>query len=200
MSGIDLKYVRQTYEAMSDEELARTATQDAAGLTPEAMEIVKAEIMRRGMGAKLAESVDAQNKTFTLREIDAYCDTLSVLPCPNCGSSERRLNGTMTGEVMSFLIMTQYRKKFVVACPRCLDKANNAALAKSAILGWWGLPWGIINTIQSIILNSKNKNANHLTDHNNSLRSFVLSNAGAMEAYKNDPARLSELIGQNNRN
>jgi hypothetical protein len=33
--GIDIQFVRENYQRMSDDELVRVATQDAAGLTPE---------------------------------------------------------------------------------------------------------------------------------------------------------------------
>ena len=47
-TGIDIQYVQETYQRMSDEELIRTATENAYGLTPEAMEVVKG-VYRAGL-------------------------------------------------------------------------------------------------------------------------------------------------------
>src|SRR4051794_25789561 len=110
-AGIDIQYVRQTYQRMSDDELIRTATQDAYGLTPEALEVVKAEIRKRGLEESIIKGVEAQNKEVTIEEIDAYCDIVSKLTCPVCGSSAERLNATLTGEAMSFIFFTHYKKK-----------------------------------------------------------------------------------------
>src|SRR5690242_14249347 len=103
-TGIDIKFIQERYQRMSDEELIRIATQDAYGLTPEAMEVVKAEIQKRGLDENISKGLEAQNKEYTIEDVDAYCDIVSSLSCPLCGSSAERLNATMTGEVMSFVL------------------------------------------------------------------------------------------------
>ena len=105
----------------------------------------------------------------------------------------------MTGEVMSFIFFTTYNKKIKVGCPHCLDKANNEALTKSALLGWWGFPWGIIKTIQAIMLNLKSKRTNHLHEHNDYFRSFAFSTIGELETYKNNKEKLQQIVMRENR-
>jgi hypothetical protein len=193
-SGIDIFFVQERYQRMTDDELIRIATQDAYGLTPEAMEVVKAEIQKRGLEENIGKGVEAQNREYTIEEIDAYCDLVSNLNCPSCGSTIERLNATMTAEVMSFVFFTTYNKKIKVGCPHCLDKANNSALTKTAILGWWGLPWGIIRTPQAIALNLKSKRTNHLQDHNDYLRSFTLGVIGELETYRENKEKLQQIM------
>ena len=65
-TGLDIQFVRETYQRMSDEELIRIATKDAFGLTPEAMEVVKVEVEKRGLNENIAKGIEAQNKTYTL--------------------------------------------------------------------------------------------------------------------------------------
>ena len=72
---------------MSDDELIRIATQDAYGLTPEAIEVVKAEIQKRELDENISKGVEAQNKEYTIEEVDAYCDLVSNLACPSCGGT-----------------------------------------------------------------------------------------------------------------
>jgi hypothetical protein len=193
-TGLDIQFVREHYQRMTDDELVRIATQDAGGLTPEAQEIVQEEIEKRKLDANIIKGVHAQNKTYTIEEIDKYCDMVRQLNCPACGTSAAKLNGTMTSEVMSFILFTQYKKKLKVACPPCLDKANNHALAKTALLGWWGIPWGVIRTIQAIGNNIKNKNTNHLDTPNDHLRNFILSRVGLFETYKENKEKLQQII------
>jgi hypothetical protein len=174
-SGIDIEVVRKTYEKKTDTELIRVVTQNSAGLTPEAIEVVKEELKRRNIDPGVARSVDAQNRQYTLEEIDAYCALIRQLPCPLTGSTDEKLNATLVAEVLSFIIFTNYSKKLLIASPDALDKANTKALIKTAILGWWGFPWDIIRTVQAINLNVKNKRSNRAEGPNDYLRSFVLN-------------------------
>jgi hypothetical protein len=192
--GIDIQFVRDNYQRMSDDELIRVATQDAAGLTAEAQEVVKDEIEKRGLDKNIINGVQAQNRAYTIAEIDQYCEVVRDLNCPTCGSSASKLNGTLISEVMSFIVFTQYTKKLKIACSDCLDKANSNALAKTAALGWWGIPWGIVRTVQAIEQNIRSKKTNHSSESNNFLRSFVLAKVGQFETYKRNPEKLQEII------
>jgi hypothetical protein len=195
-AGIDKQMVIEHYQRMTDQDLIRELTQDATGLTTEAQEIVKNEIKRRNLGPEILKGVEAQQKTYTIQEIDKYCELIQKLPCPKTGSVSEKLNATLTAEVMSFILFTNYKKKIVVGSPDVLDKANNNALTKTAILGWWGFPWGVIRTIQAIDINIKNKRTNRLDIPSDHLRSFVFSNIGQIETYKDNQEKLLELISQ----
>lgn len=199
-TGVHMQMVRERYERMSDEELVRTLTQDAVGLTPEAIEIVKAEMEKRKLPltAEILRGVEAQNREYSLEEIDAYCDVICNLGCPRCGDNTFRLNGTLTAEVISFVFFTQYKKYLKIACGNCLHQYNNSALTKTALLGWWGIPWGIIYSIRALHLNWTSKQNNHNAAHNESLRNFVLQHIGAIETYREDELALQQLLQRQN--
>jgi hypothetical protein len=184
--------VRDNYARMSNEELTQYAAQNAHSLTPEAQEILKDELRRRNMDNSLVKAVDKQNERMTVAELDAYCEKLRSLPCPSCGGTAQKLNATLTSEVMSFLIITHYKRQIKIACPRCLDRANNSALTTSLLLGWWGFPWGIIRTIQAIGQNSKKQN--HFETPNDYLRSFAYHNIGRVVQHSDSPRMLQKLI------
>ena len=195
-SGLDIQSVREHYRHLSDNELIHIATQDAVGMTPQAQQVIREEVERRKLDTGLLRAVEAQNQEkYTVEQIDYYCQLIRDLDCPACGSTGIRLNATMAMEVMSFLVFTHHSKKLHVACPACLDKANNNALAKSVILGWWGFPWGIVRTIQAITHNVSNKKTNHLDTPNDILRGFALSSIGQLETYKDDREKLQQVIG-----
>ena len=197
-TGIDIKFVEETYQRMSDEDLIRIATREASGMTPEAMEVIKSEINKRGLNENIIEAVLAQNKEYTIEEIDHYCDMVRELSCPICGETENRLNATITGEVISFVFFTSHTRKIKVGCPNCLDKLNDNALTKTALLGWWGIPWGIIKTVQYIVLNIDNKRLNHSLEHNDSLRSFTINCIGELELYKDNKEKLQNIVAIQN--
>ena len=55
--GIDIKFVEETYQRMADEDLIRIATQEASGLTPEAMDVIKSEIKKRRLNEGIMDAV-----------------------------------------------------------------------------------------------------------------------------------------------
>ena len=193
-TGIDIQFVRETYKKFTDQELIRVVTQEAYGLTPEATQIVKEEIISRNLDPNIIKGIEAQQKVYTVDEIDEYCEIIQNLPCPITGSTQNKLNATMIAEVMSFILFTQYKKKIIVGNPEALDKKNNASLGLSALLGWWGFPWGPIRTIQAIRINIKNKKSNWQETPNDFLRSFVLSKIGEIETYRDNKEKLQQII------
>jgi len=106
------------------------------------------------------------------------------------------LNATRVESVISMIILTQRESRIVVACPDELDKANMNATTKTALLGWWGIPWGPIRSIQAFIRNGRAQKSNRVEAPNDYLRRFVLAKIGQIEAYKNDPEKLKEIIRQ----
>jgi hypothetical protein len=192
--GMDLQFVRENYRRMSDDELIRLATLEAGNLTPEAQAVIKEEINRRNLGSNIIKGVEAQHKSYTLADVDGYCELIRNLECPVCGSSSSKLNATTSMEVKSFIVFTHHRKETKVACPDCLNKQNNSALLKSVLLGWWGLPWGIVRTIQAINLNLESKKLNKAEEPNKYLRAFTLARIGKVEAFKDNKEELQEII------
>lgn len=194
--GIDIQFIRENYQRMTDNAIIRIATQDASGLMPEALKIIKEEIEKRKLDTNIIKGIEAQNRSYTNGEIEEYCALIRNLICPDCGTGTSVLNGTITSEVMSFLLFTENRQQSKIACPNCLDKANNKALIKTILMGWWAIPWGVIRTIQAIGQNIKAKKTNHLEAPNEFLRSFVLSKIGLFETYRNDHSKLQEIISE----
>jgi len=195
-AGLDIEFVREIYARMDDKELIRVLTQDVSGLTPEAVDVVKEEVKKRNLDPNISRGIDAQQKSFTVQEIDVYCELIRNLPCPYTNSTDNKLNGTMTAEVMSFILFSEYKEDIIIGSPQALDKANNNALVKSILLGWWGIPWGIIRTIQAINTNLNNKKTNHLGVPNDFLRSYVISRIGEIETYKNNREKLIQIISK----
>ena len=191
---MDLKDIERNYERMSDNEIIRIATTDAYGLRPEVFEIIENEIKKRNLNPDLLKGALAQNKEYSVEEINNYSKLLRNLPCPICGNTTDKLNGTISYTVKSFIIFTTYGTEPTVACPDCLDKKNNDAMLSTALLGWWGIPWGLFKTPVYIYRNSKAKRENRIDNSNDTLLSFTLSNIGEIEAYKNDKEKLKEII------
>lgn len=191
---MDLRDIEKHYERISDDEIIRIATTDACGLRPEVFEIIENEIKKRNLDPSILNGVLAQNKDHSFEEIEMYSKLLRDLPCPICGRINRKLNGTILHTVKSFIFVTEYEEKLIIACPDCLDKKNDEAILSTALLGWWGIPAGFFKTPVYIYRNLKSKKENRLEKANSTLLLFTLGNIGEIEAYKNNKEELGRII------
>jgi hypothetical protein len=191
---MDLKDIEKNYENMSDDKLIRIATTDAYGLRPGVLEIIEKEIKKRNLDPGLLKGAIAQNKEYTHEEIENYSNLLRELPCPICGDSFYKLNGTIVHTVKSMLVFTVSSAEPIIACPPCLDKNNDDAITSTALMGWWGIPWGIIKTPIYIYRNIKEKKGNRMEQSNEILLAFTLAHIGQIETYKDNKQELQEVI------
>lgn len=60
--GIDIKYVREYYQGLTNEAIIKILTHEAKGLTNEAMSVVREEISRRNLDPQLHALVNAQQQ------------------------------------------------------------------------------------------------------------------------------------------
>lgn len=191
---MDIKNIEKHYARMSDNEIIRVATTNARGLRPEVFGIIENEIKKRNLNPDLLKGVLAQNKEYSIEEIENYSKLLRDLPCPICGNTHEKLNGTISHTVKSFIVFTVSGTELTIACPDCLDKKNNDAMISTALLGWWGIPSGLFDTPIYIYRNYKAKHENRIGISNNTLLSFTLENIGEIETYKNNKEKLKEII------
>ena len=63
-------------------------------------------------------------------------------PCLLCGATPARTNDYM--RVMSFVVLTRHRTVKARLCRGCATRFGLTELGKSALLGWWGIPWGLL--------------------------------------------------------
>jgi hypothetical protein len=147
-----------------------------------------------GSGSILTQADGTTPRQYTIEDIQNYADLVRQLPCPVCQRTNQQLNGSIISTVKSFLVLTYSRKKPIIACPDCLTKKNNLAIASTALLGWWGFPWGLIKTPQYIYQNVMAKKQNKNTQPNDVLLSLTLMNANEIEVHKNNPEKLKEII------
>jgi hypothetical protein len=65
--------------------------------------------------------------------------------CPKCGGSGP-VDVHLSHRAMSALVVTQWSSHPLVACVDCGTKAQLRDAGVTLLLGWWGLPWGLIMT------------------------------------------------------
>ena len=65
--------------------------------------------------------------------------------CPKCNGSGP-VDVHVSHRVWSALVITSWRSQPQVSCRRCGIKSQCGDAAFSLLLGWWGIPWGLVMT------------------------------------------------------
>lgn len=73
-------------------------------------------------------------------------------PCPKCGGSGP-IDVFTAHSVWSAVFLTSWKSQPQVSCKSCGVKSQIGGILSSAVLGWWGFPWGIIMTPVQIFRN-----------------------------------------------
>lgn len=195
---MDTNNLEMKYRRMSDAEIMQI-TKNATALTHDECVALEHEVKRRNLNPALARQAQAQTDKVELTMDDVYeCSRIiQKLPCPVCGDNSQRLNGTTVHTVMSFLVVTTYSSKPVIACPDCLDKKNNNAILTTALLGWWGIPWGLLRSPQHIYRNIRSKGKNRLQEPNDVLLGFTYHSMSKIYPNRDNKERLRQIIQLN---
>lgn len=192
LPGLD--ELRRNYESFSDDKLIALATEQAASLRPEALELLKQVLAERGLAGELDQAIAVQTAGVSADLVDQYADLIRNQPCPVCGAAGEKLNATQIATVTSMVVITRYKKEIKVACPSCLDQLMAKATKQNLLSGWWGIPWGIFRTTQALIANGKFKKQHHTEGANIVLKTFASKRAGRIEAFRNNPEALQTLL------
>ena len=76
----------------------------------------------------------------------------SGMPCQQCGRGPATIQSYMW--VMSFFVLTRHLEYRANLCRACSTRTGLKEQAKSALLGWWGIPWGLM-TFQALWINAR---------------------------------------------
>jgi hypothetical protein len=190
--------LRKNYKRLSDDVLMKIATAEAAGLRPEAIQVIQEEINSRGLSKTLLAGMEIQSREISEIELLAYCELIRQQPCPVCHSSVKKINATIIATVISYVIMSSDEDKLIIACPDCMAKQLKDASFTTALFGWWGLPSGPFKTIGVLMQNKKMSKQIHLAEPSAHLKVFVLQNIGTIEANRSNAEGLASLLQRTN--
>ncbi|HBY52454.1 MAG TPA: hypothetical protein DEO70_02150 [Bacteroidales bacterium] len=195
--GIDLEQIRKNYSEFDDYKIEHLAKNEIGSLDPDVVAILKEEIKKRGLDSNLNKGIEAQAKELTESELKELKSKIKKLACPDCGQSNSPLIGTFIREVKSFIVFTHYKKTPLILCHACADRKRNNAMITTALLGWWGIPWGLFRTPHAIISSlSDSKNREVISD--SILTQFALENVGELRTNWDKESVLVDFIRHRN--
>jgi hypothetical protein len=97
-----------------------------------------AKCEQRGVLALVASQLPADAVALHLGEVHRG-------NCPKCGGAGP-VDVHTSYKVWSALVMTQWSSNPSVCCRSCGTKQRIGDTVYSALLGWWGFPWGLVMT------------------------------------------------------
>lgn len=166
------------YRQMPDERLLQIALHEADGLTPEALDVLHAELRSRVADPSVGHAVEAQTQTLSPHDVDVLVAAIQALPCPECGRTNRPTNAGEIADAKSFVFFTTYHAETGIACPDCLaTRAKRAALV-TGLLGWWGFPFGPIQSVKALRRDLRTMRQRDDDAPSEALRTFVEQHPG----------------------
>ena len=130
--SLDLDKLREHYAGMTDDQLLKIVKYEIKDLHPEVIDIVEDEIEHRGLDDRLFDAIDAQERTLTEQDLWKMVEGIEQLPCPECGREGRGLIAAPIRKVRSYILLTQYQARPLIACESCVETARTKALIGNA--------------------------------------------------------------------
>ena len=186
--------LEKSYKEFGNDKIINLAQYEIKKLTPEAIEILRKEIVRRKLNPKLIEIIDEQINGLRIDDFFEYAKFLLNLPCPICGLRGKKIDLTRKGLVVSFIFLTNYDKILICGCKDCLRKKIRKSMILSLLTGWWGVPLGPLKTIQSVFFNLRKLEETRSEDQSEDFLKFVYANTGFIHANLENESELFDLI------
>ncbi|WP_430471595.1 J domain-containing protein [Thalassospira lucentensis] len=81
-------------------------------------------------------------------------EKVQPIRCSTCEKVTAQPRFLVFRSVVSYVFATQTNPVSGIFCSSCAKKKALKASAIASVFGWWGVPWGPINTIKEVIRNS----------------------------------------------
>ena len=189
----DIDQIKEYYSKISDDMLEYIAKHEANGLSNEVISLIVDEINKRGLSETLKLGIASQQKQLTEEDIVSLISSMKSLSCPVCLSEKSQLTAGFAHRVRSFLVVTNYSNRPTICCHECLEKIQYRELKNSLLLGWWGIPWGFIKTVQVLIrFQYERRNKEHISSI--IFNDFVKDNIGEIIANQNNKNEMILFI------
>lgn len=186
--------IENSYKEFDNDKITFIAQYEVEKLTPQAVDLLKNEIILRNLNPQLIEIIDEQLKGIEADDFIGYAKFLIQLPCPICGERYNEIDITRKAQVVSVLIFTGYDKILICGCKSCLRKEIKRAMIISLIIGWWGFPFGPIRTIQSLYYNLNKIKETKTPDQSEDFVRFAWANKGFIMTNLDNENELYDLI------
>lgn len=139
-------YLKNFAQVDSDTLLDRLAYNE---LTDEAREAIRETLVGRGITPPQTQVADISDEVVL-----AHATAIKQCDCPRCRQRRSPVELRTEHWVWSAVFVTRFGRRTGLACRECARAGNLKALASSVLLGWWGVPFGLLITPYKIFANA----------------------------------------------
>jgi hypothetical protein len=143
---IKAAFRRKATELHPDRNASASATEQFQ-LLNEAYSILSDPVLRARYDTISIET-NPKHSTSSVKE-----ETPEPIACSCCGKISAQPRYVIFYEVKSFIFVTTRSPVQGIFCSACAERKSFRATAITWLLGWWGIPWGPIYSIQAIFSN-----------------------------------------------
>lgn len=108
------------------------------------------EILKNPEKRKQYDFLHGENYTYEEQPTENYSDYEDLFRCQRCGAVDHTLRIVQFPYVISLLFVTLRRGWAGIFCSECRKEEMAKAKIISLFLGWWGFPWGIFYTLETL--------------------------------------------------
>ncbi|MEE1884374.1 hypothetical protein [Pedobacter flavus] len=137
---------------MSEEQLHRIAENDVFKLTPEGLQALREEVLKRELPLWFQIDDLIEDRNHFIQLVHRTAENLRDLPCPICGSEEYKLNYVTITTIIGKVFTTKITNQPILGCYNCVYNIKQEAEDTNSIYGWWSIE-GLIETPKALKAN-----------------------------------------------
>jgi hypothetical protein len=138
-------YLKHFANTDSDTLLDRLAHNE---LTEDARQAMREILTERGCAIPHLAMVDISDDVVLTQAMAIWRGA-----CPHCRKSGSAVDMRTEHWVWSAIFLTRFGRRTALSCRDCGKRRNLQALGKCILLGWWGVPFGLLITPYKIFAN-----------------------------------------------
>ena len=115
------------------------------GVEEQGLRFCNAHCLREGQVALAARQMSSYDRTRLVQSVYRG-------PCPRCKETGS-IDLHQSHFVQSFILLTRWGTNELICCRRCALKRQGGDVLQSFLLGWWGIPFGILMTPIQLLRN-----------------------------------------------
>jgi hypothetical protein len=142
-------------------------------LTNDARAAIRELLIERGASLPQLEIVD-----ITDEKVLAEAIALRNGACPRCRHHRGIVEVRSAHWIWSAIVFTRFETKKHLCCRTCGKRENLKALGFSLLLGWWGIPFGLLGTPYMVLANLFQILGRDRPDPSDALRDSVRKHMG----------------------
>ena len=115
----------------------------------EAWSVFQDPVKKADYDAKL--DAERSGKLGTVKK-EANAPTVAMLHCERCGEEDVHQRFVIFHRVMSTLFFSYITTTALRLCTKCRSKEACSSALYTAFLGFWAIPWGVLNSVKALYI------------------------------------------------